>query len=132
MSERPHIIVLTSPDVLAEVARQSIKGGECDAAAPVIDHETFSIRWKGKTCELRVGKPFKLFERLCRRPGIYVSVEDLIDELWPGYQVERNTVQQTASRLQRRLRQAGMDDLIIDGRKNPGYYALVIVPLRSQ
>jgi hypothetical protein len=130
--EKTRFIFVTSSAVAAELSGRFLKEIDGDEVKPVIDYDTFSIQWKGEMCLLRNGKPFALFERLHQRPGAYVRVEDLIDELWPDNVVERNTVQKTASRLQSLLRKASMTDLIIDGKTNPGHYALVISSAGSQ
>jgi len=99
---------------------------------PQIDMKRFCVHWAGNRCELRNTKPFWLFERLSRRPGVYIETSVLLEEVWLDSFLEKNTVQQAASRLQKLLRKTGMADLVIDGTKNPGHYALVIKPDQSQ
>lgn len=97
-----------------------------DDSTFTIDYERFLIRSRGKACELRNTKPFQLLGRLARRPGNYIPVERLIDDVWGNADIEKNTVQKTASSLNRLLLEAGMDHLMVDGRRNRGFYALVV------
>jgi len=120
-------IFITSAEVAAEMACMSD-----EFQKPVIDRDNFCIRWKDRSCELDNRRPFWLFERLNRRPGVYVNVRVLMDDVWPDTIVAPNTVQQAASRLRRALQEADMDDLVIDGETNPGHYALVIKPTNSE
>jgi len=78
----------------------------------VIDRGTFTVRWRGKTCRLDNTKPFRLLVRFARRPGLYVPMNLLFVSVWPEQDPERNTVQKTASNLRKKLKDAGMGDLI--------------------
>ena len=96
---------------------------EADDRKPLVDPGRFEIRWQGKICELGNTMEFKLFERLNRWPGHYFSVNTLLDDIWPDRMVEPNTVQVTASNLRKKLRNAKMADLVIDGSQK-GHYGL--------
>jgi hypothetical protein len=93
----------------------------------VVDRSTFSVRRGDKECKLGNTKPFLLMERLSRRPGTYISVAELIKDVWDGYEVDKNTVQKTASALRSKLQKDGMGDLTIDGDQ-PDHYALLLPP----
>lgn len=91
---------------------------------PVVDRDTFTVQYVGKECELRNTKEFALFERLNRRPGQYFSIDTLIQDVWNDEPTEKNTIQRTVSNLRRKLREAGLDGIEIDGKTNRGHYAL--------
>lgn len=65
-------------------------------------------------------------ERLARRPNVYLSTDQLLEELWSGPRAY-STVRSTVFRLKARLRRAGLHELAdsIDG-SNSGHYALRI------
>ena len=93
---------------------------------PTVDWEKFSICWKDNHYDIGNIKEFYLFERLCRKPGVYVSRADLVDEVWEGDLTEKAAVQNAVSSLRKHLKKAGMEELVIDGQKNRGYYALIL------
>lgn len=109
----------TSPAETTETADK-----EGPASKPVVDHETFSVKYMGVECELRNTKEFALFERLNRRPGQYFSLDVLIQDVWDDELTQKNTVQRTFSNLRRKLREAGMQGIELDGKTNRGHYAL--------
>lgn len=91
-----------------------------------IDPSTFSVHWAGKRCALGNTTAFRVMERLARRPNVYLSIDQILEELWSGPRAY-STVRSTVFRLKARLRRAGLDDLadLIDGG-TPGHYALMI------
>jgi len=95
-------------------------------AKPTIKEGTFEIAWKDKTCLLGNGMEFKVFEFLLRRPGFYYSTANLQEAVW-GHDsmVEKNTIQRTVSNLRKKLTEAGMIALTIDGSQRD-HYALKI------
>lgn len=97
-----------------------------EQAKPVVDGDTFSVSYRGKSCQLRNTKEFALFERLNRRPGQYFSNDTLIQDVWGDALVERNTVQRTVSNLRQKLSEAGFEGIEIDGTTNRGHYALIL------
>jgi hypothetical protein len=94
------------------------------AGKPVANRETFTIEYGGRECPLGNTMEFALFERLSQRPGIYLSISVLINEVWTGRNPETNTIQKTVSTLKKKLRDAGMESLTIDG-SNKGHYSLI-------
>lgn len=93
----------------------------------VLDPDQFSVVYGKHTCELRNTKEFALFERLHRRIGQYFPHKTLIDDVWEGCKIEKNTIQRTASNLRRKLREDGIP-VIVDGTTNQGHYALKLTP----
>jgi hypothetical protein len=86
----------------------------------------FTARFKGQKCFLGNTKPFALLVRLNRRPGWYVSVPELKEDICGvDSPVNDNTIQKHASDLRTQLRNAGMDGIEIDG-KVKGHYRLVL------
>lgn len=80
-------------------------------ASVTVDDQTFSVQHRGRRCSLGPSIPFHFLARLARRPGVYVSHERLIDDVWGGHAVSPDTIRHTASDVRKALRAAGMDDL---------------------
>jgi DNA-binding response OmpR family regulator/7-cyano-7-deazaguanine synthase in queuosine biosynthesis len=91
----------------------------------VLDPDTFEARFADKACFLGNTNEYRLLERLLRRPGVFVSVDSLRDDVWGDSQVEKNTIQRTVSNLRRKLRKSHMEAVTIDGSQR-GCYRLVI------
>jgi hypothetical protein len=91
----------------------------------ILDETTFAAHFGTSTCFLGNGLEFALLARLNQRPGDFVSVETLIDDVWDDDQTAKNTVQRTVSNLRRRLREAGITQVTIDGCQR-NHYRLVI------
>jgi hypothetical protein len=91
----------------------------------VLDPEKFEVRFASRTCFLGNTKEYRLLQRLLRRPGVFVSVNSLLDDVWRDSPVEKNTIQRTVSNLRRKLREGRMEAITIDGRQ-AGCYRLVI------
>ncbi len=89
-----------------------------------IDAETFTVTYAGVTCELKNTKEFAVLARLNIRPGVYVSIDEVITAGWEDSDIEENTVQQTISSLRRKLKTAGITGVEIDGVTNRKHYAL--------
>ncbi|HEV3003725.1 MAG TPA: winged helix-turn-helix domain-containing protein, partial [Pirellulales bacterium] len=99
--------------------RQAIHNGA------FIDLETFTVRCGKKECRLPNGREYAVLRRLCRRPGAYVNVDSLIEEVWRDYgEVEKNTVQKTIGTLRTKLRNCGIVEIRIDGGKTDHYAVL--------
>lgn len=95
------------------------------ASSPLrIDRSTFAVTWQGKACPLGNTTAFRLIEKLARRPEEYISIDQLLDDLWSAPR-SYSTLRSTVCRLKAKLDTAGMRDLSlrIDGRVH-GYYAL--------
>ena len=83
---------------------------------PMVDYTTFTVHWNGKTCYLGNTLPFKLFERLSRRPNQLVHCDQLLDEVWQCCR-SREAMRSVVKVLRQKLVRAGMKDLAraIDG-----------------
>src|SRR5947209_6150615 len=53
-----------------------------DPSRFVVDRDTFSATWHGKTLPMGNNLEFRLLEKLARRPGIYVPISMLVKEIW--------------------------------------------------
>lgn len=95
----------------------------------IIDEATLSVRWAGRTCRLGDTKPFKLLQRLARRPNVFISCDSLLDEIWDEH-TSCAAVRSAAKVLRRKLTAAGMEDLAtaIDGSV-AHHYALTLTGL---
>jgi DNA-binding response OmpR family regulator len=100
-----------------------------DDRRPVIDDARLTVTFRGRTCYLGHTLPFRLLARLARRPGCYVTHDDLLADVWDGGRRSDRVVRVTVKVLRRKLREAGMGDLAaaIDGSA-PGRYALRLDP----
>ena len=98
----------------------------CASSSLVIDPEELTVSWNGATCYLGFTIPFRVLERLARRPGQYVTHEQLLQEIWGG-QRSKSAIRSAVNVLRSRLESAGMSDLAraIDG-SNAGRYGLVL------
>jgi hypothetical protein len=92
-----------------------------DPSAFLIDFTTFSVRWRALECPLGNTKPFHVLVRLAKRPGRFVTVRTLTDDVWGDSTPDKNTVQKTIGTLRKKLDAAGMGDLI---SAEPDNYAL--------
>ena len=97
-----------------------------DTRYPQIDRRLLSAIWRGRSCFLGNTLPFRLLERLARRPDIFVPCEQLLDDVWHGPR-SMAAIRSVVKELRQRLRAAGMDDLAgaIDGSVS-GHYGLMI------
>ena len=94
--------------------------------AVLFNDETFSVVFQGKSCELRNTKEYAFIKRISKRPGTYVSLDELRASVWQDEHVEKNTVQRVVSNLRRQLESVGLVNLEIDGKTNRHHYALKI------
>jgi len=88
------------------------------------DRDTFTVRFDGKSCELRNTREYHLLVRLSRRPGIFIPNSVLATDVWNDDQTEKSTIQKTVSNLRRSLKDAGIENVVIDGTTNKDHYAL--------
>ena len=77
---------------------------------PVIDRGMLSVLYQGRSCFLGNTLPFRLLERLLRRPNQYVSDEQLQDDVWQSLP-SPESIRSVAKELRRKLRGAGMSGL---------------------
>jgi hypothetical protein len=90
----------------------------------VVDRGQFQVRLDGAPCTLGNTKEFCFVERLNRARGVWLSVERLGEDVWEDAGVAKNTVQAVASNLRRKLREAGLGAVLVDGNQK-GHYRLV-------
>jgi hypothetical protein len=113
--------------VAAMLAASSSNGG-ISAPRPIVDAATFSVHWDGKVCVLGNTLPFRLLERLGRRPNQFIHCDQLLDDVWQGLR-SREAIRSVVKVLKQKLVQAGMDDLAASIKGNqPRHYGLIFKP----
>jgi DNA-binding response OmpR family regulator/7-cyano-7-deazaguanine synthase in queuosine biosynthesis len=107
----------------AQQTAVGVAAGELPPGATrlVLDPETFEARLGDRRCFLGNTMEFHLLARLNRRPGHYVSVTSLRQDVWRNDETEKNTIQRTVSNLRRRLRDDHFNGLEIDGSQKDNY-----------
>jgi hypothetical protein len=90
-----------------------------------VDRERFEARFGGRPCPLGNTNEFWLLAQLHQRPGIFISVDTLRTAVWDNDSTDKNAIQRAASNLRRRLRAAGITEVVIDGSQR-GHYRLVL------
>jgi DNA-binding response OmpR family regulator len=91
-----------------------------------VDAETFEARFGDiPPCFLGNTIEFHLLARLNHRPGRYVSINTLRDDVWHEDDTAKNTIQRTISNLRRKLGDAGISEVVIDGSQKD-HYRLVL------
>jgi DNA-binding response OmpR family regulator len=94
---------------------------------PLIDHSTFSVEWNGRRCRLGNYLSLKLLDRLCRRPGQFVSHEELLHEVWKARRCPV-TIRSAIRELRRRLRAGKMAKLAAAIQSQGKSYGLILYP----
>jgi DNA-binding response OmpR family regulator len=89
-----------------------------------IDHDRLQVAFAGRVCVLGNTLPFKLLERLARRPNTYVTHDELLSDVWEGIRSE-SAIRSAIKRLRQALRRQGLSKLAdaIDGT-SAGRYCL--------
>jgi len=98
-------------------------------APPVrIDVRTRVVRVEGRRVQL-AQKEYELLLRLAREPERVFTKEELLREVW-GYRVaaRTRTLDSHASRLRRKLREAGSPVALIENAWGVGYRLLPTLP----
>lgn len=96
--------------VVAEYPLQT-DAARTSAELPILDDQTYSVHWRGATCQLGCTLSFKLLQRLARRPRFSISCDQLRDDVWRESQCCDSTIRSAVRYLRRQLRAAHMDDL---------------------
>ena len=111
---------------VAAIPAASSPNGGTSARRSMVDLATFSVHWDGKICVLGNTLPFRLLERLGRRPNQFIHCDQLLDEVWQGLR-SREAIRSVVKVLKQKLVQAGMDDLAasINGNQ-PHHYGLIL------
>ena len=95
------------------------------SAPPRIDTATFTVEWRGRRCDLGPSIPFKLLQRLSRRPDRYFPYDILMVDVWER-RCSNTTVRSAIKRLRRALCNAGMDDLAEAIKGRGACYGLIL------
>jgi hypothetical protein len=98
-----------------------VESGSAGNSSLILDDNTLEARYGSKACFLGNGKEYQLLHRLLRRPGHFVTIDVLREDVWEGERVEKNTVQRTVSNLRRRLQDSGITEVVIDGSQANRY-----------
>lgn len=110
----------TSPAV-ATPAAEDLK----ESGGLIVDLATFTVVYKGTPCTLGNIRAFHLLARLNRRPGTYIPIDTLIQDVWHGKSVSHEAVQRQISTLRAKLKQAGIVGIVLDGTQ-PDHYRLTL------
>lgn len=78
---------------------------------PLLDEDTLSVIWKGRTLHLGHTQGFWLLARLARCPNHYVTHLDLLQEIWDDEFADTTLLRAGVQRLRVKLRQGSMGDL---------------------
>ena len=100
------------------------------AAGPVrIDTSTRDVRVEGRRVQLSQ-KEYELLVRLAREPERVFTKAELLHDVW-GYRasVRTRTLDSHASRLRRKLREAGSPVELVENVWGVGYRLLGVMPL---
>jgi DNA-binding response OmpR family regulator len=105
-------------------SRRAIVGAPPPSDRLVIDHDRLQVAFGGRVCSLGNTLPFKLLERLARRPNTYVTHDELLSDVWEGVRSE-SAIRSAVKRLRQMLRCQGLSELAaaIDGT-SAGRYCL--------
>lgn len=88
-----------------------------------INLDRFTVTYQGEECFLGSTILFSLFRRLATRPGIWISFNALIDEVWKDDMTETTTVGRTIRRLRHELMTAGVTGIVIQNPKSMKHHA---------
>jgi 7-cyano-7-deazaguanine synthase in queuosine biosynthesis len=92
-----------------------------------LDRNQFQAVWAGRPCFLGCTMEYRLLEHLNQRPGHFLPVTTIAEDVWGDAGTGKNTIQATVSNLRRLLRDAGCHGVVIDGSQR-GHYRLTIQP----
>ena len=91
---------------------------------PYLDERSYSVHWHGQTCLLGCTVSFRLMRRLSRRPNVFVSYDQLRDDVWRQYPCSEDTIRSEVRNLRQRLCAANMPDLAAAIRARKKHYVL--------
>lgn len=86
-----------------------------------IDRDTFSVYLSDLTLKLGYTNEFKVLEVLNNNFGLFISHSKIIEEVWDN-QGESTNIQRAVSNLRRKLKDAGMNQVLINAEN--GHYSL--------
>jgi DNA-binding response OmpR family regulator len=116
--------------IRAVLRRAAPRGGEVVDAPPVrIDTRTREVQVAGTRLQL-AQKEYELLLRLAREPERVFTKAELLQDVW-GYRAtaRTRTLDSHASRLRRKLREAGSPVALIENVWGVGYRLLGVVPM---
>jgi 7-cyano-7-deazaguanine synthase in queuosine biosynthesis len=87
---------------------------------PTADRNTFTFHYGSGSCQLGNSMEFKLIERLCRSPGVFLDTGKLMEDVWEGRVVQKNTIAKTVCNLRRKLKDT-VTGIKIDGGQKDHY-----------
>jgi len=87
----------------------------------IVDSNTFEVKLGAGRCFLGNTNEFHLLARLLKARGHYLSVQTLRTEVWNDENTEKNTIQKTVSNLRRKLHNAEIKQVTIDGSQRDHY-----------
>lgn len=87
------------------------------AGHPYADGESLSLVWGGRACPLGPTREYQVAQLLADRFNRWVTVGELKLRVWNNPRVGNNTVQRAVSDLRRCLREYGMSEARIEGRR---------------
>jgi hypothetical protein len=93
----------------------------------IIDPTKLEVRRGGRPCFLGNTREFHLLAYLHAHYAEYVSVQDIAADVWDDKNTKKRTIHTTVCNLRRRLRGAGMTEVVIDGSEK-GHYRLALQP----
>lgn len=74
----------------------------------IIDRGQFTVTYKGKPCFLGNTKAFQFIERLAHARGVFLTIKELMDDLWRDKVVSDGAVQRQVSIIRGKLHAAGV------------------------
>jgi DNA-binding response OmpR family regulator len=100
------------------------RNGSPSEQRPLLDEETLSVTWKGRTIHLGNTQGFWLLARLARRANQYVTHLALLLEFWDDEFADPCLLRAGVQRLRYKLRRGGMADLASAITGHHGRYML--------
>ena len=88
---------------------------------PTADRDTFTFHYGYGSCFLGNSVEFRLAERLAKSHGVFIDTDKLMEDVWEGRTVRKNTIAKTACNLRRNLKDAGVTGITIDGGEKDHY-----------
>ena len=113
---------------LQTMLQEALEGGTSlgISSRPSCDPASLTITWRERRCQFVNELRFRLFERLARRPNVYVTNYQLQQDVWQGHLRSRDTIRSTVRLLRRDLCLAGMPELAAAIRGKQQRYGLIL------
>lgn len=91
---------------------------------PTAARETFTFHYGYGKCFLGNSVEFRFAECLSKSNGVFLSCSQLMEDVWEGQKVQKNTIAKTASNLRRKFKTNGVTGITIDGGQQDNYRML--------